>query len=188
MANILNANELRNGTVYVDSDETYSVLKYTHRKYGRGQATIRVKVKNLANGTISDKTYDSGAKLEEADVSKKSAQYLYRNKSNAYFMDTSSYTQFSLSTVDLKYEMGFLREGEKIVAVYLSDVPIGIELPKTVELSVVESTPAIAGDTVNNANKMVTLETGLQVSVPMFVKKGDILKVNTDTAEYVSRI
>lgn len=188
MANVLNANELKNGVVFVDSGETLKVLNYQHRKYGRGQATIRVKVRNLESGSISEKTYDSGAKFEEADISRSSAQFLYEDGNRAFFMNMDTYEQFSFSNEDLEGVLGFLREGEKVVILYLDGNPISVELPKTVELEVTESTPAVAGDTVNNANKQVTLETGLKVDVPMFIKQGDRIKVNTDSVTYVSRV
>lgn len=188
MANILNANELKAGTVFVDDARTLKVLQYQHRKYGRGQATIRVKVKDLENGSIAERTYDSGAKLEEADISKKSAQFLYSDGQKAYFMDMDTYAQFSILESEMKSELEFLKEGEKVVALYLSEEPISIELPKTVELEVTESAPAVSGDTVNNALKQVVTETGLTVNVPMFIKQGDRIKVNTDTKDYVSRV
>ncbi len=187
MANILNANELKSGTVFTDSGQTLKVLQYQHRKYGRGQATIRVKVRDLESGSISERTYDSGAKLEEADISKRSAQYLYVDGTKVHFMDMDSYAQFSLLQEDLENDLQLLKEGEKVVALYLSDEPISIELPKTVELEVTDAPPAVSGDTVNNALKQVTTETGFKVNVPMFIKNGDRIKVNTDTKEYTGR-
>lgn len=188
MANLLNSNQLRNGTVYVDGRDVLSVIRYQHIKHGRGQAVIRVKVRNILSGVISEKTYDPNLRLEEAEVSKRSAQMLYVDDSQAYFMDNDSYEQFSLQIDQIIDSLKYMNEGQKVVAMFLDGKPVSIELPKSVELEVTDAVDAVAGDSATSANKKVVLSTGLEVDVPLFVKKGDILKINTDTGEYVSRV
>lgn len=187
MANVLASNELRKGTVYLDSNEVLRVLDYQHKKYGRGQATIKVKVKNIHTGSISEKTYDSGAKLEQADTSKRNVQYLYQDGSSAYFMDSSDYSQFELSVTEIEHELRFLKEAETVVALFLDSKAVGIEIPKTVTLTVTKAVDAVAGDSATNATKKVTVETGAEIDVPLFVKQGDSLKINTESSTYVSR-
>jgi elongation factor P len=188
MANVLNSNELRPGMVYEDGGESLQVLDYMHRKYGRGQATIRVKVKNLGTGAIAERTYDSGVKLPEVDTYRRSGQYLYQDGLNAVFMDVENYQQFNFSLSELVQQLKFLKEGEKVVVLYLNDSPVSVEMPASVELVVTSAPPAVSGDTVSNATKKAVLETGTEIDVPMFVQSGDKIKVNTETSSYAGRV
>lgn len=187
MGSVLNSNELRKGTVYLDGNDVFRVIDYRHQKYGRGQATIRVKVKNIHTGSIAEKTYDSGARLPEADTSKRNVQYLYSDNQNANFMDTVNFSQYSVQLSELSNELPFIKEGEQVVALFLGDDLVSIELPKVVELEVTDAPNAVAGDTATGASKKVKLETGLEVDVPLFVKKGEVIRVNTEESAYVGR-
>ena len=188
MAGSFNANELRKGMVYVDDGNVLLVLDYKHIKMGRTPPTNRVKIKNIVTGNITEKTYGSSDKVEEADVSKSSAQYLYADGTNLNFMDTVDYSQFTLPQNDYQLEMGYLKEGEKVVAMYIDGKPVSVELPKAVELKVTMASDAVAGDSSNNPTKKVTLETGMEINVPLFIRQGDVLRINTETGEYTGRV
>lgn len=187
MANLINANHLRKGIVFVQGGEVWKVIDYKHIKMGRGQATVRLKISNIQNGIITEKTYDPGDRLEEADVTKRNAQFLYQDGTKAYFMDNDDYSQFDLPVADLSYELDYLIEGQKIVVMVLDNKAISIELPMSVILEVIDAPEATAGDSAVNASKKVKMQTGLEINVPLFIKRGDLLKINTDTKEYVSR-
>lgn len=184
---VLSYTDLRNGVVYTDNGETYIVLKYEHNKQGRGSATVKVKVRNLKTGAITVKSYKAGDKVESADVSKESAQYLYDDEHNAYFMDMETFGQYAMSLEDIGDQHGFLTEGEKVIVQKLEGEPISLDIPKTVELKVDYTEPAVAGNTSSGAMKVAKLETGLEINVPLFVDIGDVLIVNTESSEYVSR-
>lgn len=183
-----NANELRKGMVYVDHGDVLLVLDYRHIKMGRTPPTNRVKIKNIVTGNITEKTYGSSDKVEDADVSKGSAQFLYADGSNINFMDTDDYSQFTLAQADYQSELGYLKEGEKVIALYIDGKAISIELPKAVELKVTQSSDAVAGDSSNNPTKKVTLETGMEINAPLFIKQGDVLRINTETGDYTGRV
>ncbi|MCA9379442.1 elongation factor P [Candidatus Dojkabacteria bacterium] len=187
MAGTFDANQLRKGTIYKKDGNTLVVLDYKHIKMGRTPATIRVKVKNIVSGSITEITYGSSDKVEDADVAKRSAQFLYSDGSKLYFMDNEDYSQFELPTEDLGGQEGFLKEGERVVTMYLDGRPISVELPASVELEVTLASDAVAGDSSNNPTKKVKLETGIEINVPLFIKQGEKIKVNTETGEYVGR-
>jgi elongation factor P len=185
---VINSNDLKPGTVFVDGTETFIVLKYGHMKKGRGQATIRVKVKNLKTNSLTEKTYTNEQKVEVADVDKRTAQYMYADEKKAYFMDTGDYSQFSLLVEQIKYKLRFLKEGDSVITMFLEQKPISIEIPKTVVLEVVETNNAVAGNTAGTATKQAKVETGYSLQIPMFIDKGARIKINTDSGEYVSRV
>lgn len=185
---VINSNDLKPGVVFRDSGETLVVLKYQHIKKGRGQATIRVKVKNIETSSIFEKTYTNEQKLELADVEKRSSQFLYSDGTAVHFMDTGDYSQFQFPAVELDTELQFLIEGGRVVTLFLDGKPISVELPKTVELEVTTTTSAVAGNTATNATKDATLETGASIQVPLFIKQGEKIKVNTESGTYISRV
>lgn len=176
--------DLKNNTVFKMDGATFIVLKYEHVTQGRGGATIKVKVKNVKTGAIVEKGFNGNDKVEEANISKASYQYLYTEADLAYFMNVSDYEQIALPvTDDLKY----LKEGEKVVVVSVDDEPVYFELPKSVDLAVTYTEPARKGNTANNPLKKAILETNLEVNVPMFINIGDVIRVSTESGEYLNR-
>lgn len=188
MAAVINSNDLRPGSVFVEDGGAYVVIKYSHMKKGRGQATIRVKVRNLQTNSITEKTYSNEQKVEAADVEKRTTQYLYNDGTDAYFMDTADYSQFSLPVEMLEWELNFLKEGSSVVTMFLDEKAVSIEIPKSVELTVTEANDAVAGNTSGNATKEATTETGYKLQVPMFIALGNMIKINTESGTYVSRV
>ena len=182
MAATLNSGQLRTGVVYRDGKDMYLVLKYEHVTQGRGGTTIKLKVKDIISGAILEKGYNINDKFSSIDVKKSSAQFLYSDQDNCHFMDSSSFTQFSLVM-----ENRYLKSGDKVIATYIEDKPIDVEIPNIVSLKVDYTEGTTKGNTVNNALKRAVLETGLEVMIPMFVNIGDIVKINTQSNEYVGR-
>lgn len=179
---------LRAGTVFRDPQGVWEVASYKHTKIGRGGATIRVKVKNLKNGSTLEKTFNSGQKVEDAEVEKKKGQFLYADTKNLVFMDPESFEQFSLPKGAADGKEIFLQEGKPYNLLVAEGDVISIDLPKLVVLKIAETGPGVKGDTVSNVYKQATLENGLVLNVPLFIKSGDSIKVDTRSKDYVERV
>lgn len=179
--------ELRKGAVFAEGGEPFLVLDYNHTKMGRGTANIKVKVRNLKTGAIVEKTFISGATVEEAEVSRRGAQYLYADDTRGHFMDPKNFEQFSIPLSVAKSTGQFLPEGSKVEILFFKNEPLAVELPLKVALKVAETGPSEKGDTRSAATKEAVLETGYKLQVPMFVKVGDVVRVNTETGRYVER-
>ncbi|MDP2735976.1 MAG: elongation factor P, partial [bacterium] len=179
--------ELRKGTVFVEAGTPFAVLEYRHTKMGRGTANVRVKVRDLKSGATLEKTFISGASVEEGEVLKKKAQYLYSDDSGLHFMDPQTFEQFSVPAELGSGAAGFLKEGGEAAISYFENEPVAVEVPLKVDLKVIEAPPGNKGDTRQGGNKEVILETGYKVQAPLFVKEGDTIRVNTESGEYVGR-
>jgi elongation factor P len=185
---MIDVNELRRGVTFTMDGELYKVLEYQHRKPGRGKAFIRTTLRNLRTGTTIQQTFISGDRVEEIRVERRGVQYLYTDGDLYHFMDTETYEQTALPASALGDQIRFLKEGMELVLSTYEGEPLDVELPTTVDMEVVESELAIAGDTATGTLKKVTLETGLEVQAPLFVEKGDVIRVDTRTGEYVTRV
>ncbi|MBN1247620.1 MAG: elongation factor P [Anaerolineae bacterium] len=185
---MIDANELRKGTTFLLDGELYEVLEYQHYKPGRGNAIIRTKIRNMRTGSTIPKNFLDGHRFEEADVERITAQYLYSDGDNYYFMNTDTYEQSHIRASLLGSKAGFLKDGMEVALTLYGNEVLGIELPLTVELEVVGAEMAVIGDTATGATKTVTCETGLDVQVPMFVDVGDVIRVDTTKGEYITRV
>lgn len=185
---VLASTDLKVGEVFREDNQTFVVLKYEFIKKGRGQATIRVKVRNLETSSITEKTYSNEQKVEMADVEKRTTQYLYSDGSRVYFMDNTDYSQFELALEQVEYELQFIKEGDAVVTTFLDGRPISIEIPKSVELLVTDTSSAVAGNTATGATKEAVMETGYKLQVPLFINVGDKLRINTESGTYTGRI
>jgi elongation factor P len=183
----LASNALREGSLFVYDGQKYLVLKYQHIKKGRGQAVIRVKVKNIITRSNTELTFSNEEKLEEFDAEKRSAQYLYKDGSQYFFMDNENFNQYELEEDTLDGKSEYLIDGMKVVVLFVDGVPLSIDLPKSVVLEVKDTEPAVAGNTATGASKVAILETGLSLLVPLFIKIGDKIKINTETGKYTAR-
>ena len=161
---------------------------YAFVKMGRQSGNVKIKAKDLMSNATVEKGFSLQMKFEEASVERKSAQYLYADETYGYFMDNESFEQYQLPIDSVQESLKYILEGGKVIIVYLDDKPISIEIPKSVNLKVTYTEPAVKGDTSNNALKKAKLETGVEVNVPMFVNIGDVVKVNTDTGDYSERV
>lgn len=178
---------LRTGACFTDGKDLFLVLTYEHVKMGRGTATIRVKVKNLKSGATTEKSFISGAKVEEASLSKKEMQYLYK-ATNFVFMDPQTFEQVELSAEKIEEAASYLQEGMMVKILFYQDEPLTLELPIKMEFDVAETEPGIRGNSATNIFKDAILSNGLKIKVPLFVKLGDRILVDTRTGEYEERV
>jgi len=184
---MLSLSDIKTGKNILWNDTPFVVLYHEHSKTGRAGAVLRTKLKNLITGAVMEKTFQGSEAVYEADITKSTAQYTYRDGNDYNFMDNSSYEQFSLSKDALGNNVDYLIEGTEVTLLNFNGNPINIELPIKVKLKVVEAPPGVKGNTVSTGGKMVKLETGMKVSTPLFVNEGDTIIVNTEKGEYVSR-
>jgi len=184
---MIDVNDLRKGVTFTLDGQLFKVMDYSHNKPGRGNATIRTKVRNLKNGVLSEKTFQSGDRVQDIRLDHHIVQFLYRDGDLFYFMDTETYDQPAVSKSLLGEAVDYLKEGLEVKLTFYEEQPIDIDMPPSVELKVVESEPGVRGDTATGANKPATTETGLKVMVPLFINVGDSIKVDTRTGEYLTR-
>lgn len=184
---MLNITDIKSGKKIIFNGAPYAVLYHEHSKTGRAGAVLRTKLKNLITGAVMDKTFQGADKLQEAEISKSKAQYLYCEGDNYFFMDTENYDQFTLSKSVLENIIPYLIEGTEVIILNFNNLPINAEPPIKVKLKVIDAPPGIKGDTSSGGDKVVTLETGLKITTPLFVKEGDEVIINTEKGEYVSR-
>lgn len=185
---MLNVTDLRNGAVFKEGKDLLQVLSYEHIKMGRGSGTIKVKVKNLRSGSVTEKSFITGARVDEANVEKKKTQFLYRDGTAFYFMDPTSFEQFPLSSDIISNEAKFLKDGMEVNLIVSGEEALGLELPNSLIYTVTETGPGEKGNTVSNVYKDATLDNGLVVKVPMFMKLGDRVKIDTRSGQYVERV
>jgi elongation factor P len=185
---MISASDFKNGVNILVSGEPYQIMWFQNHKPGKGGAIIRVKLKHLKKSWIIERTFKPCEKFEKLNVLKRKKQFLYKNGPNFNFMDISTYEQMDISTEILGKKSNFLRENLEVEATYLENELIGIELPIIVEMVITEANPGVKGDSISSATKIAKLETGLNIRVPLFIKKGDRVKVDTRTGEYIERI
>jgi elongation factor P len=184
---MLSISNIKTGKNIVLDGDPYSVVYHEHSKTGRAGAVLRTKLKNLKTGAVQEKTFQGADKVEEADMSKSKAQFLYVEDENFTFMDNETFDQFSISQEAIGSAKDYLTEGLEVVMLNFNDLPINVELPVKITLEVTEAPPGIKGDTQSGGDKLVTTETGLQVTTPLFVNTGDKIIVNTERGQYVSK-
>lgn len=184
----IDVNQLRKGTTYTEDGEIYKVVNYSHNKTGRGGATIRVTVRNMRSGSQIERTYNSGNRVDDIRVEATEVEYLYDDGELLTFMDTETYEQPQLNRSVLGDDVYFLKPNLKIKLLKYGEEIIDYELPITVDYEVTDSEIAVAGDTANNPTKRVTVESGLEVKVPLFVNVGDTIRVKTEDSSYVTRV
>ena len=183
-----NTSNIKNGVKVLINGEPYEVIENSFYKPGKGQAFSKIKLKNLNNGRINEKTLKIGDSLEAADVQTLEMQYLYNNDDNYFFMNTESFEQISLIKEVLGDSKIWLKGEEMCLITFFNNTPISIELPIFVELRVKHTEPGLKGDTASKTTKIAILETDAEIQVPLFINQDDILKVDTRTQEYVSRV
>ncbi len=184
---MLTISDIKIGKNIIFNGDPYKVLYTEHSKMGRAGAVLRTKLKNLLNGSVLERTFQGAEKVDEADMTSSKAQYLYQEGNNFCFMDSENYDQFTLPVDVLGEATNYLVEGTDVTILNFNGNPVNLEIPIKVKLKVVEAPPGIKGDSVSSGGKVVTLETGMKINAPLFVKEGDILIINTERGEYVSR-
>ncbi len=185
---MIDVNDLRKGVTFELDNSLYKVLEYSHHKPGRGNATIRTKIRDLRTGVALEKTFQSGDRVQDVRLDHRTVQFLYSDGELLHFMDTETYEQPTIGKAVLGDTVNFLKEGLEAKLTLYKDEPIDLELPTSVDLKIVEAEFAVRGDTATGANKMVTTETGLRVQVPLFVEASDTIRVDTRTGTYITRV
>lgn len=188
MAEQINVNEFKPGITFIHNGDVHIVIESSHSKSGRGQAHVKCKSKNLFNGSISVVTFTGGEKVEKAFVAKSSMQFLYVDGGNGVFMNNETFEQIEIETDKLEEELKYIVEGSEVMIMTYESRVLGIEIPKNVELEVTETADAVRGDTVTNATKKATLETGIEIDVPQFIDQGQKVIVNTTTGKYGGKV
>ena len=180
--------ELRKGATIEMDGKLYSILDYSHIKTGRGSAQVRLKLRDVRSGGTIEHTVQSGTKFQRALVERREMQYLYGDDQFYYFMNTESFEQIPVTADKVGDAAKYLKENDLCEVVLFGEEVIGVELPMTVELTVVETDPGFKGDTATGGTKPAKTETGLVVNVPLFVEEGTKIRVNTDSGAYIERV
>jgi elongation factor P len=184
----IDVNDLRKGVTFVLDGNLFKLNEYSHHKPGRGNATIKVKARNLRTGATLEKTFISGSQVEEARLDFHNVQYLYSDGEFFHFMDNETFEQPAVKAEILGDSAGFLKEGMECKLTVYNGAPLDVELPLTVDLKVVFAEVAVRGDTATGVTKKVKVETGVEVQCPNFVKEGDTIRVDTRDGTYVTRV
>jgi elongation factor P len=185
---MIGVQDLRKGVTYIEDNDLWRVLEYEHVKSGRGNATIRVKVRNVRSGSTQSKTYPSGGRVQDIRLDHADVQYLYNDGDLYYFMDLETHEQPVLTAALLDDAINFLVDGMVLALESYEGESISIELPTTVDLEVIETDPGFAGDTATNATKAAIVSTGFQAQVPLFVSVGDTIRIDTRSGAYLTRV
>lgn len=207
---MINVNDLRNGTVFKEENQLWQVVNYEHIKMGRGSGNIKIKARNLKTGATTEKSFITGARVEEAGVEKKKTQFLYCDRKGAietstrsggdsyrdgnspageyFFMDPVSFEQFSLAQDVVGEQSKYLKDGLEVLLLVSNEAALGMEIPNSLVYEITETGPGEKGNTVSSVFKDATLDNGLAAKVPMFAKIGDKIKIDTRTGEYVERV
>jgi elongation factor P len=185
---MIDVNELRKGVTFEHDGQLFKVLDYSHNKPGRGSATIRVKARNMLTGANIEKTFNSGQTVQDVRLDYHNVQFLYSDGEFFNFMNNETFEQPALKADVLGDNALYLTEGMEVKLTFYKGEAIDVEFPISVELEVVEAEMAIRGDTATGVTKKVRVQTGLQVQVPNFINVGDIIRVDTRTGEYITRV
>lgn len=185
---MIDVNELRKGVTFELDQHLYQVLEYSHNKPGRGNASIRTRVRDLRSGVVLEKTFQSGDRVQDIRLDHHQVQFLYADENFFHFMDSETFEQSQIPRTLIGDSSGFVKEGLEVKLTTYNGEPINVDLPASVDLRVTEAEVAVKGDTATGATKLVTTETGLKVSVPLFVNAGDIIRVDTRTGNYLTRV
>ncbi len=182
------SNDLKNGMVLSMDNQLWTVIEFQHVKPGKGPAFVRTKLKNVISGKVIDRTLNAGVKIETATVDKREMQYLYSDSDGFVFMDTQDYDQITLSNTLVGDAANYLLENQQAIVAIHEGNPIYVELPASVVLEITFTEPGLQGDRSSGGTKPATVETGLQIQVPLFVEQGTKVKVDTRTGEYLGRV
>lgn len=184
---MISVNDFRTGTTVEYDNDIWQVIEFQHVKPGKGAAFVRTKLRNLRNKNIQEKTFRAGERLKRAHIEHNKMQYLYAAGTTHTFMDVNTYNQLEIQTDQIENELKYIKENMEVDINMFEGEVLGVNLPKNVELEVVETEPGLKGDTVSGGSKAATLETGLVVQVPLFINQGDKLIISTDDGNYISR-
>jgi elongation factor P len=185
---MISTNQFRNGN-HIDVEGTvFKILEFQHVKPGKGGAFVRTKLRRASDGAVIDRTFRAGEKFRPVRTEVRRMQFLYRDGSDAHFMDSESYEQFTIHEATISEALRWMKESDEVELLYIDDEPADVQLPSALDLTVTETEPGLRGDTASGGGtKPATLETGARIQVPLFVEIGDAVRVDTRSGEYVSR-
>lgn len=184
----LSITDLKKGTLFQIEGVPYRVVDYSQKVMGRGGSIVTVRIKSLLDGKVLEKTYKGNEQLDSADVTNQNVQYLYNDGTTFFFMNEETFEQFEVSADLVADDSGYLREGDRLQLQFFEGRPISVDLPKNVPLKVTYTENVVKGDTTSNVMKDATLETGIVVKVPAFIKQNDMISVDTATGAYRERV
>lgn len=184
---MISVGDLRPGVTFEYDENLFVVLDYSHNKTARAAANIRIKMKNLRTGATTEITFGGNDKVKKAHVDKSKMQYLYNSGESLVFMDNETYEQIEIPADNLKWEINFLKESDEVEVTSYEGEVLGVALPINVPFKVIETEPAVRGDTATGATKNAVIETGFQIKVPLFISEGEVVIVNTVDGKYQGR-
>ena len=188
MADVYMAGDLRNGTTFELDGNVFRVVEFQHVKPGKGAAFVRVKMKNVITGAVLERTFNPSEKLQGAEIEKRDMQYLYNDEILYYFMDNNTYDQIPLNKEQIGDALKYIKENMNVTMLSFKGNVFAVEPPMFVELEVTYTEPGFSGNTTTTSGKPATLENGLEISVPLFVEIGDVIRIDTRTGLYMERI
>lgn len=180
--------QFRKGLKIEMEGEPVVIVDFQHVKPGKGGAFVRTKMKSLISGNVLEKTFRSGEKVDVPDLEEKKMSFLYKDEEGYCFMDSQTYEQMTLTKDQIGDALGYIKENVEVEVLLHNGTPIGVELPMFLNLQIVETDPGVKGNTVSGGSKPAKLETGLTIQVPLFVNAGEVVKVDTRTAQYIERV
>lgn len=184
---MINTNDFKTGLTITYEGNLYQVLEFQHVKPGKGAAIVKTKLKNLRTGSIVEQTFNSGIKVPTAHVDKIKMQYLYNDGNMYSFMNMNTYEQVEINKSQISNEVKFLKEGLEVILYFYENEMLGIELPEKIDFKIIQTEPAVKGNTATNATKDAIIETGYLVKVPLFIEQDEEIIVSTKDGKYVSR-
>ena len=184
---MINVNTFKPGITFQKGNDIFVVMESQHSKQGRGSANVKAKVKNLRTGSTTVQTFTGGDKVEPAHIDKTEYNYLYNDGSVAYLMNNENFEQVEIDLKKIEWELNFLNDGQTVKVRTFEREILDIELPANIELKVTEAPEAVKGNTANNPQKKIIVETGFELEAPMFIKEGETIIVSTETGKYVGR-
>jgi elongation factor P len=185
---MISTNDVRAGMALKLPDGLFQVVEYAHTKPGKGKAFVKMKLKNLDTGSLAERTFRAGENVQDAKIDRREFQYLYHDDMGFHFMDGETYEQLAVPEALVGDAASYLSEGMTVQLPIFESNPIGIDLQAAVELKVTYAEPGVKGDRVSGATKPVTLGTGLVIQAPLFVEQGDVIKVDTRSGDYITRV
>ncbi len=185
---MINVGEIKRGVIVELDGQLQQIIDFQHIKMGRGSAQVRLKLRNVRTGQITDRSFQATEKFQRVRLDHRTVQYLYSDGDQYHFMDTGSFDQIALTREQLGDAVNYLKDGLNLELLSYNDQPIGVELPITVDLKIEHTEPGFRGDTATGGTKPATVETGLVVQVPLFVNQGETIRVDTRTGTYLERV
>ncbi|MFH1912858.1 MAG: elongation factor P [Pseudomonadota bacterium] len=184
---MISTKDFRTGLKIEIDGKPFEIIEFQHFKPGKGGAMMRTRLRHMKTGQVLDKTFRSGEKVKKPDMAVVTMQFIYKEGTDFVFMDLETYEQMNVPSAAVGEAGGYIKEGDTVKVLLYNGELIGVDLPANVNLKVAQTDPGVQGDRVSNATKPATMETGIQVSVPLFINQGDLIKVDTRSGDYLGR-